>query len=72
MKKEKDAISKVNGMVSMDRIMRLVNEIKIALQPYTMYGKGGAWDRELTGKTLEDSEREAGIELHYYRKYGRR
>jgi hypothetical protein len=72
MKKEKDAISKLNSMISTDKMTRLVNEIKIALQPYASYDKGGAWDRELTGKTLEDSKREAKIDLYYYRKYGKR
>jgi len=72
MKKEKDAISKLNDMIRMDKMTRLVTELKIVLRPYTIYDKGGAWDRELTGKTLEDSKREAKIDLYYYRKYGKR
>lgn len=71
MKKEKDAILKLNDMIRMDKMTRLVNEIKIVLQPHTLYDKGGAWDRELTGKTLEDSIRETKIDLYYYRKYGK-
>jgi hypothetical protein len=72
MKKEKDAISKLNDMIRVDKMTRLVNELKIVLRPYTLYDEGGAWDRELTGKTLEDSKREAKIDLYYYRKYGKR
>ena len=72
MKKEKDAISKLDNMISMDKMTRLVNEIKIVLRPYTIYDEGGAWDRELTGKTLEESKLESKIDLYYYRKYGRR
>lgn len=72
MKKEKDAISKSSDIIRMDKMTKLVNEINIVLRPYTLYDEGGAWDRELTGKTLEESEREAKIDLYYYRKYGKR
>ena len=57
---------------SVDEMVKVMNEIRILISPWTMYGKGGAWDRKLTGKTLENSERDAVIDLHYYRKYGRR
>ena len=70
--KKKDAISKLDNMISMDKMTRLVNEIKIVLRPYTLYDKDGAWDRELTGKSIEESQRDASVDLHYYRKYGRR
>lgn len=72
MKKEKDAISKLNDMIRVDKMTRLVNELKIVLRPYTLYDTGGAWDRALTGKTLKESELEAKIDLYYYRKYGKR
>lgn len=64
--------SKDKKLYSVDEIVKVMNEIKILISPWTMYGKGGAWDRKLTGKTLEESKRDASVDLHYYRKYGRR
>ena len=57
-----------NLNISIDEMSKILSEMKILLQPFTMYGEGGAVDRFVTGKTLDDSIRDAKINLYYHRK----
>lgn len=68
MNKEKSNDEK---LYSVDELVNIMNEIRILLSPWTLWGDHSAAERQCTGKSIEDCQRDAVVELHYYRKYGR-
>lgn len=68
MNKEK---SKDKEQYSVNEMVKVMNEISILLSPWTSWGDHGVAERLCTGKSIEDCQRDAIVELHYYRKYRR-